>query len=203
MTIQSRLHTATLRQLTLAAASACWIIGCGSGSSEHGSLETTQAASKAEGIEKVDPTASPPNDKSGCMNDPQDGKDPPKDTGCVTTTLPGVDATDAKTKAVEICASTGAILTDLSSSSEKAGWLVTCCAAPPVATTECVWLSVGDGNACLSDADLKSDAAQLCSNQKSELFDLFPTNDCAGGSTAAKVECCVPNITAPPPEPKN
>jgi hypothetical protein len=113
------------------------------------------------------------------------------------------DEAKAKTEGTQICSAKGVFLTKLSrSTADKAATcLATCCPPPPLEI--CSWVALGDGSTCISNADLKTKAAAACSAQRAEPRSLYPSNDCPGGTTIAKLECCAsdPDAPAPPVQP--
>lgn len=101
------------------------------------------------------------------------------------------DKNSTEDPAQEICTAKRATLTDVKSS--PSGCSVTCCPLPAPDPASCRWSVVGDGHACISLGDLKVKAVALCDAQKAEVRSFENAADCAGGATAAKVECCVPD----------
>lgn len=71
---------------------------------------------------------------------------------------------------------------------------------PPAA---CSWQALGAGGACIAFGDLKGQADALCQAQKANLTQLYSANDCPGGTTIAKVQCCWGATPPPAPPPAN
>ncbi len=65
----------------------------------------------------------------------------------------------------------------------------------------CFWSQIGDGQSCIPYGDLKSKAMAICQSKDAEPRALFPADDCKGGATIAKLECCLSREgdQAPPP----
>ena len=71
----------------------------------------------------------------------------------------------------------------------------------PPPTESCTWAAIGDGSSCLSYVDIKTKAVAICESQKAEPRSLYPADDCSGGATIAKLECCVAGPANDPPKP--
>jgi hypothetical protein len=81
------------------------------------------------------------------------------------------------------------------SKSSSGGCQATCCPGkppPPPPPTPCTYEQIGDGVTCLSYADIKTQATGICDSRKLFVRSVYPANDCSGGATIAKVECCGP-----------
>jgi hypothetical protein len=148
-------------------------------------------------------------------------KDKDKDPGCgdvCVTELLGDGATcqlytDIKTQAAAFCEAQARVLTNLipvtdcGDGSAASQVEVTCCspaAPPPEPANVCVGELLGDGVTCVSPADLKEQAHQVCEAQGLVLVDMSLSLDCPDSfSTYAKVFCCesAPPPPPPPPEP--
>lgn len=77
------------------------------------------------------------------------------------------------------------------------GCQITCCTKdgptppPPTPTpSPCTWSAVGSGTTCLSFVEIATQAQAFCDAMGNNVQSLHPANDCAGGATIAKVECC-------------
>jgi hypothetical protein len=110
---------------------------------------------------------------------------------------------DAKNLIEKLCAAQGATSGGFSWDGKQCS--ATCCAiAPPAPPQSCTWTTIGDGSACVSYVDIKTQAVAICDAQKSEPHTVATADDCAGGATITKLECCVsaaPNEPSPAPPP--
>ena len=60
---------------------------------------------------------------------------------------------------------------------------------PPAPAQTCEWMAV-QGDQCLPYDVLKHHAYEQCAASGRELTQIYPAEDCPGGSTIAKIECC-------------
>lgn len=98
--------------------------------------------------------------------------------------------------AQQICSPKGYAVVALSSTS-AGSCQATCCPGkgpppPPPPPTPCTYEQVGDGVTCLSYSEIKTQASNVCDAQKLSVRSVYPANDCPGGATITKVECCGP-----------
>jgi hypothetical protein len=138
-----------------------------------------------------DPGCDKPNNPSACFT---------FDAGALCTNPNGKDL------ALQMCASKGAILTEISTD-HSGGCSVTCCSPPPPPPQPaCTWSAIGDGSSCISYGDLKTKAVAICAAQGAFPQSIYPAGDCANGATIAKLECCASHQGPPkpgvPPPPK-
>jgi hypothetical protein len=178
-----------------------------SGKTDPASTDDALSGSAAIKGDGTDPGGKPPANGGG-KGDPGCGATGP---GACVSIAAGAVCTDPNGKdlAWKLCQGKGLELTGLDLD-PKGGCTVTCCGPsappPPVA---CTWTAIGDGTTCLSYVDLKTKAVAICAAQKADPRSLYPADDCAGGATIAKLECCEtapanepPKPGDPPPPPK-
>lgn len=171
--------------------------------SKNGASTPSEVPPSAEGTAEGKP-GEPPNAGGGggypgC--DPSGG-------ACFDVHEPQACGPYGKEVASKICGSKG--LTPTAISQSPKGCVVTCCGGggsggggkpqpppppkppepPPPPPSACSWQALGDGATCIGFADLKGQADAICQAQKANLTQLYSANDCPGGTTIAKVQCC-------------
>jgi hypothetical protein len=125
-----------------------------------------------------------------------------------------VSDVDLKLKAEAVCAAEGLALTDIKidgapcPGGSTQPWFSCCKKEPTPVATACLSDVIGDGTTCLDWDSIKLKATGACEGNGMGLVELIGTSnddDCAGGATWAKYECChqfpFPQAGAEPPKP--
>lgn len=109
---------------------------------------------------------------------------------CIVVPLPTSECRDIA-KALAICAEKGFAFRSLTT--EATSCEARCCAkSPPTSSTPtaCSMEAIGDRTSCIPHTEIKTRAVGLCDARGKVVREVYSTDDCPAGATAATVECC-------------